>query len=396
MNKKMIIWLLVFMLSVLTAGCHFREDDPSGPSSEFESSEPVSSEEEPVVKSELGNAFAQLTDRQKEIYKRILAASNKMNQELIPLPAKSIMEDADKAFNAVMDDNPMHFWLSRSFSLHTLGDVTSIKLSFIVESNEKREAMIAKVDEAVAKAMKQIAAATNNYEKELILHDWLLPQVTYSNDAAVDKSGSHATAYTVYGSLVEGQAVCEGYARAMQLLLTRAGISCSLIYGTGNGVEHMWNVVNLEGQNYHLDPTWNDISNIDGDQSVTHAYFNITDQSISADHADFETQNATSVKYNFFTVNGTYFESYSNEAKEVVTQALAAGAFNGRKVVEIRFASKKAYQEARAEIIDKQGFAALLTNANKLLKEPNINTGTIQFSGADSPVFVLSLIMSLK
>ena len=58
--------------------------------------------------------------------------------------------------------------------------------------------------------------------------------------------------------------VCEGYARAMMILCRELGIPCVLAEGdartspTGTLGSHMWNYIQLEGNWYAVDTTWND------------------------------------------------------------------------------------------------------------------------------------------
>ncbi|MDE6398602.1 MAG: hypothetical protein K2L51_04710, partial [Clostridiales bacterium] len=74
---------------------------------------------------------------------------------------------------------------------------------------------------------------------------------------------------TAYGALVNGKAMCGGYARAFKAILDRLDIPCVLIMGSGDsgkssgelqkGVEaHMWNAVQIKGLWYAVDVTWND------------------------------------------------------------------------------------------------------------------------------------------
>lgn len=67
---------------------------------------------------------------------------------------------------------------------------------------------------------------------------------------------------TAYGSLVNGYAVCEGYARALKLLLDELNIKNVLVYGyllsSEGGLEpHMWNYCQLENKWYAVDATLN-------------------------------------------------------------------------------------------------------------------------------------------
>lgn len=63
-----------------------------------------------------------------------------------------------------------------------------------------------------------------DYEKELYLHDALVKHVTY-DDAYVEEQNA-------YSALVNGMAVCSGYAFALQYLLMRAGIESYYVAST--------------------------------------------------------------------------------------------------------------------------------------------------------------------
>lgn len=109
------------------------------------------------------------------------------------------------------------------------------------------------------------------FEKALYLHDAVAERVTYietENDQ------------TPYGALVEGQAVCNGYATSYQLLLQRAGIRAWTVNGTAGGEVHAWNVVWLsEGVCVYTDVTWDDQEEI-----LSRYYFNMSLQDIDDDH----------------------------------------------------------------------------------------------------------------
>lgn len=81
-------------------------------------------------------------------------------------------------------------------------------------------------------------------------------------------SQAHPEAWESISALVgrSGNAgpVCEGYARAFAVLCRKVGIPCVLVDGVARAdlsetpLDHMWNYVQLEGQWYAVDVTWND------------------------------------------------------------------------------------------------------------------------------------------
>ena len=52
--------------------------------------------------------------------------------------------------------------------------------------------------------------------------------------------------------------VCEGYARAFNLLLHEAGIESCYVRSSS----HAWNIVNIGGHYFHIDTTWDDDDNV--------------------------------------------------------------------------------------------------------------------------------------
>lgn len=146
------------------------------------------------------------------------------------------------------------------------------------------QAYAASQEDAVNAEIKQIvaaipASADTDAEKALYLHDYVVEHVAYvisENDQ------------TAYGALIEGRAVCTGYAEAYQLLLAAVGIESSILTGytidaTGYQEAHAWNMVWLGGKCYFTDVTWDDPF-VDGVQQLRHTYFNMSLEQLSADH----------------------------------------------------------------------------------------------------------------
>ena len=76
-------------------------------------------------------------------------------------------------------------------------------------------------------------------------------------------STESGNAHEAHGVFVDGKAVCEGFARAFQILCEVNGVECVCVFGDGvtsEGTEgHMWNYVKLDnGKWYAVDVTWNE------------------------------------------------------------------------------------------------------------------------------------------
>lgn len=64
---------------------------------------------------------------------------------------------------------------------------------------------------------------------------------------------------TAYGALINGTAIGEGYAMAYKALCDCLGIECYVVHGSLDGVPHVWNIVLLEGDFYHVDVAMSDV-----------------------------------------------------------------------------------------------------------------------------------------
>lgn len=183
-------------------------------------------------------------------------------------------------FKMVIDvyrrDRGDHFWLDNGYSYRYSGNTILSYHPKYIMSGKTLESAKKNFENATRDMLSHVNDSMSDFQKALILHDLLAERITYT---------SSANAHNSYGALVEGKAVCEGYAESYQYLLQRAGIQSFLAIGRGNNAAHAWNYVLIDGKYYQTDLTWND-------QKITyHAYFNQTTEVFLKDHS------YTSVKY---------------------------------------------------------------------------------------------------
>lgn len=119
-----------------------------------------------------------------------------------------------------------------------------------------------------------VSSSNPDVINELIVHDYIVNNVRYVLDRNSDSPA--------YDALFNGSASCSGYTEVFQTLMDMAGIRCIPVTGQAGGDSHIWNMVCLDGQWYHVDTTWDDP--VGGDGTIRHNYFNITDDDILLDH----------------------------------------------------------------------------------------------------------------
>lgn len=100
--------------------------------------------------------------------------------------------------------------------------------------------------------------ANSSTEKKIKhIHDYLVENLEY------DQTLSKANIHNIYGALINNECVCEGYAKAFKYMLDEAGVSNVIAVGIGTnsagGTEnHAWNYVEISGNWYAVDVTWDD------------------------------------------------------------------------------------------------------------------------------------------
>ncbi|MDR0862055.1 MAG: S-layer homology domain-containing protein [Oscillospiraceae bacterium] len=124
-----------------------------------------------------------------------------------------------------------------------------------------------------------------DYEKVLVIHDFIVLSATYSQNT--DVNGDYPDInYTIYGLLVDGEGVCQAYARAMELMLAFADVDAYFVVGEANGGadwgSHAWLIVKVDGEYYHVDPTFDDPTPDYG--TVDYHYFLVSDSTMLRDH----------------------------------------------------------------------------------------------------------------
>ena len=214
-------------------------------------------------------------------YDNIVEGINACKSEIIISQGRYQISPAEfeMVLEATRRDHTEQFWMGGKYTPYSSYDGTRIEKivpTYLMTGEELQDARVA-FEQAINKMLERLTPDMSMYEKEKALHDMLAVQVTYV-------SGDNA--HNAYGALVEGKAVCEGYAEALQCLLHRVGIRSVEIFGyginpsTGLGEPHAWNAISLDGVNYYLvDLTWNDQSTL-----LAYSYFNQTSAIMGQDH----------------------------------------------------------------------------------------------------------------
>lgn len=262
--------------------------------------------------------YNQLNKSEQAIYK-VFYKGVMERKDVIPIPVKGkvTQEMFNCIFEAMTRDNPLIYFLNQSacnLATDAFGH-TAICPQYFFSKTKIKE-----YNRKIEKAVNDLAISLKltegtEYEKELKIHDWMCNFVSYDFDGAdINNPVRFMEAHNIVGVFAHHRAQCEGIAKAVKVLLNAVDVKCIVATGNadGNGQKgpHAWNIVNIDGNAYQLDVTW-DIGAIGKNKDrMAYDYFNLTDEMMNKDHIpDSKLPVCNSLDMNYFRKNKLVFKS---------------------------------------------------------------------------------------
>lgn len=261
--------------------------------------------------------YSVLNAEQKEWYRKIDIAVNNLQEE-VTLGADMTANNNYYIYYLYMMDNPEHFYLVNRVMVRSNQNGQGGLMLYYAVSNVKgeycgygygsmSEELKNKIKEKKAtfetevnRILSTIPANAPEVWKEKLIYDRILMDGKYNLSARWD--GLANDNWTAYGIIINKTGVCEAYAEAFQTLCLYAGINCTGVVGTAGG-GHKWNCVELDGEWYMCDITFDDpVGSIQGE--TLHYYFNLTSakmQEFSHDwsNSQWPVPDCTGTKYSY-------------------------------------------------------------------------------------------------
>lgn len=215
-----------------------------------------------------------------------------------------------------------------------------IKIDFTIRYRMNREQekwMHTQIEQTLVKL---IQPQMTNLEKILIVHDYIARTYDY-------ELHTEGSPYAVYTFMKEKRGVCMAYALLFEKMMEHLDIPCYYVIGKADGEGnsgHAWNMVQLDGQWYHLDVTWDDIGSKSTAWQIRYRYFLLTDEQMKKDHqwnlADYPpcTSDRFQILHNLYDVciakNTLYFPHPKNALLYEIN--LASEPFKAKKRLDTR------------------------------------------------------------
>lgn len=286
------------------------------------------------------SGFARLNDDEKKAYIRLINNLEKHTATVKMGKNQISVENLSRVWDAINMDRPDIFWLN-SYTYHynqETGTVSDVNFNFFYEESEisRRKS---EIDKVVAAIKSNITTDMDDYQKVKIVHDYIIKNTEYDLNAQDNQN--------ICSVFMGKRSVCAGYSRALQYVLKDMGIFSSYITGnaTGRG-PHAWNLVQMDGDYYYIDVTWDDPSfdtaamvnapSVD----IEYVYFGITGDEIEKNHTFDNTlgeyPDFSATKDNYYVRENKLYNLYAPSGDEEFINALRT-AITGNNSLEAKF-----------------------------------------------------------
>lgn len=191
--------------------------------------------------------------------------------------------------------------------VHEIWDDTEVVNAYLTGDDSK---IVDERDQFVLNCVREIipqlitSEDMTDFEMEKAVYDWQVKYVNFAEESLApipDNDEGEDLSYLPYGVLKYREAICVGNATTFKLFMDCLKIPCMIIHSTEEG-EHAWNLVQIDGDWYHVDITFDSVAGTE----PMYTYFNVTDSvkeemGYPWDHDEFPEADAT--KYNYAYMN---------------------------------------------------------------------------------------------
>ena len=247
-----------------------QESDDTDANEDTENTADEGSTEDETLPKPTGKAeylrYNSLSEDDKDLYDKIYKAISDFKPLILKVESDKVNEEAERiadiTYYSVLIDNPQIFWTGGGFQWEYLdsGKTTELTVNFDYYLSQEEAKMYSKQISEKVDAIVDGKTFNSDYEKAIFAYDWLCDNVEYNMEAAygaVDIE-DEGIIRKCYGPFIDGTSVCDGYARAFQMLMYKLDVPCTTVIGYCENEGHAWNVACVDGTNAHFDATWGD------------------------------------------------------------------------------------------------------------------------------------------
>lgn len=310
-----------------------------------------------VAQSEEGHQeyyFKQLNEEEQRVYRELLKGIRAREKDFYLTLSQD--DSIDRCYHAVLKDHPEIFWVHNHEKIYKTtysdSDYCTFTPGYIYTESEISEIQNA-MEAGFQEVSSLIPADASDYEKVRIVYTYVIDNTQYQ---ASDDDQSIA------GVFWKKEAVCAGYAGAVQYLLERIGVPCIYVDGSTQGSTegHAWNIVKLDGEYYYVDATNGDqpdflngnAAQLEEHKTIIYDYFCPFPEEYEKKYIRSEeltVPDCTAKDMNFYVLNQGCFDGYD---WETIYDYCKMRLDNGAAVVRFKFSNQEAFAAACNELLD--------------------------------------------
>ena len=303
-------------------------------------------------------AYGCLNDRDKMLYREIYIILKDFGTDM-PLSTNDpdIISDI---FQCVLNDHPEIFYVNGYTYTTYMRDEVVEQLTIsgtYTMTREKAEQCQDIIDIYVTQCFAGMDDTYSDYDKVKYVYEYLIANTEY-NLLAPDNQN-------ICSVFINGESVCQGYAKAMQYLLNKAGVFCTLVIGSvSEGEGHAWNLVQMDGNYYYVDTTWGDASYQmeegieDAWQSklpdINYDYLGVTTEQLQKTH---RFNNVVPLPYcismecNYYVREGTFIDSCDEESLAYIFDNALS---DNEEYITLKCSDSEVYAQVKKLLLDEQ------------------------------------------
>lgn len=310
-----------------------------------------------VAQSEEGHQeyyFKQLNEEEQRVYRELLKGIRAREKDFYLTLSQD--DSIDRCYHALLKDHPEIFWVHNHEKIYKTtysdSDYCTFTPGYIYTESEISEIQNA-MEAGFQEVSSLIPADASDYEKVRIVYTYVIDNTQYQ---ASDDDQSIA------GVFWKKEAVCAGYAGAVQYLLERIGVPCIYVDGSTQGSTegHAWNIVKLDGEYYYVDATNGDQPDfLNGNAAQLEEHKTIIYDYLCPFPEEYEKKyirseeltvpDCTAKDMNFYVLNQGCFDGYD---WETIYDYCKMRLDNGAAVVRFKFSNQEAFAAACNELLD--------------------------------------------
>lgn len=332
--------------------------------------------------------YSTLTEEEQKVYRQFMKGLEEFQEEISV--AFISEEQLEKIVNMVMIDHPEYFWTEGEFSYYqeawSDGSGANMKiLPVYLTTKEEAETINQQIEAKAQEWIGQVDPQADTYGKIKFVYETLIHQVKYDANSEQNQN--------IRSVFLGGSTVCMGYAKATQYLLNKMGIFCTLVTGDIVGEQnsaHAWNLVKIGENYYYVDTTWGNPGYLQPQEQgldIFYSYLCCSEATLAPTHIANDKIPLPSCEddsYNYYKNKGCWYDTYD---REQIYEVLQGEIRPESHITEFRFASREAYDQAAADMVEGDLIVEAVQNCGTLAPGQQISWQTY-YGGNDNLIVV--------